>query len=40
MLPTSALKQLRDAAGFLQKWQNYLWAIENGKLITGIKSSD
>jgi hypothetical protein len=35
--PQSALKRLRDAAGFLQKWQNYLWAIENGKFDTGIK---
>jgi hypothetical protein len=31
------VKRLRDAARFLQQWQNYLWAVEGEKFSNGIK---
>ena len=33
----SAVNRLRDAARFLQQWQNYLWAVEGEKFDNGIR---
>jgi len=33
----SAVSRLRDAARFVQQWQNYLWAVEGEKFNNGIR---
>ena len=31
------MNRLRDAARFVQQWQNYLWAVEGEKFSNGIR---